>query len=74
MIISMNGTTRMEGTKNDVLAEVTCILHAVYEQLKKREGEQSAMEQLAEIGRLAVMTEEELDEATKNLLNEILNN
>ncbi len=68
MIICMDGTLRMNGNKVEVLAETTLILHAVYEQLVKNEGEESANEQFAELGRLATMTPEEIEEATNELI------
>lgn len=73
MITSMQGTTRIEGAKHEVMSEITCILRSFYETVKEREGEQQAMEQLAEMGRLAVMTSEELEDAVRNLVDEILN-
>ena len=71
MIICMNGTLRMEGDKAEVLAETTLILHGIYETLVKHEGEDVAREQFAEIGRLAVMTEEELEDATNELIKNL---
>ena len=68
MIICMDGTLRMEGNKVEVLAETTLILHGVYETLVKHEGEEKAREQFAEIGRLAVMTDEEISDATNELI------
>ena len=73
MVISMNGTVRLEGDKTEVMAEVTLILKSFYDNVKRREGEQSAMEQLAEMGRLAVMTDEEISDEVKKMLDSILN-
>lgn len=44
MIISNDGTIKIEGSKVEVLAETTMILHGVYEILKEREGVESANE------------------------------
>ena len=71
MIICMNGTLRMEGDKVEILAETTLILHAVYEQLVKREGVESANEQFAELGRLATMSADEIEEATMELIKNL---
>lgn len=73
MVISMNGTVRLEGDKTEVMAEVTLILKSFYDNVKRREGEQKAMEQLAEMGRLAVMTDEEISDEVKKMLDSILN-
>jgi len=71
MIIAMDGTTRIEGDKNDVIAECTSILHAIYEVLVEKEGVDAANEQFVEIGRLAVMSEEDLENEINRTLSEL---
>jgi len=62
MIICKDGTVRLDGGKVEVLAEATCVLHAVYEKLAEHEGEERAMEQLEELFALAVMSADEIEE------------
>ena len=64
MIICKDGTVRLDGEKVEVLAEVTCVLHAVYEKLVEHEGEEVAEEQLRELFMLAVLSAEEIKEVT----------
>lgn len=64
MVICMDGTVKIDGGKVEVLAEVTCILHAVYEKLTEHEGEEKAVEQLEELLALAVMSADEIHEVT----------
>ena len=62
MIICKDGTVRLNGGKVEVLAEATCVLHAVYERLVEHEGEEKAVEQLEELFGLAVMSADEIEE------------
>ena len=62
MIICKDGTVKIGGDKVEVLAEATCILHAIYERLVEREGEEEAAEQLKELFMLAVMSKDEIEE------------
>lgn len=59
MIVAIDGTVRIEGDEPEVFADTAQILSLIYETLKDKKSEQYAMEQLVEIGRIAVMTEEE---------------
>ena len=72
MIIAMDRTTRIEGDKSDVIAECTSILHAIYEILVEKEGVDAANEQFVEIGRLAVMSEEDLENEINRKLSELM--
>ena len=65
MIIAMEGTVRIEGDKNEVLAEATVILHNIYCTLVGRHGEEVANDHIAEIAQMAVMSAEELAEMAK---------
>lgn len=72
MIIAMDETIRIEGDRNDVLSECTGILHAIYEILVEKEGVDAANEQFVEIGRLAVMSEEDLENEINRKLSELM--
>lgn len=65
MIIAKEGTVRIEGDKNEVLAEATVILRNIYCTLVRRHGEEVANERIADIAQLAVMSEKELKELAK---------
>lgn len=73
MLLVNDELTVVHGPKATVLAEVTCVLHEVYEKMKECEGEEKALEQLAEIGRLAVMTADEIEEATMDMIRDLVN-
>ena len=62
MIFTENGRVRIDGTCSGILMDATCILHIVYQTLSDAYGKEIANEKLVEICRLAVMTDEELDE------------
>ena len=63
MVICKEGTVKIEGGKSEVLAEVICILHSVYERLVECEGEEDAAEQLGELFEVAIMSKDEIEEA-----------
>ena len=65
MIIAIEGTVRIQGDKNEVLAEATTILHNVYCTLVERYGKEEADDQIADIAQLAVMSEKEISELAK---------
>ena len=65
MIIAIEGTVRIQGDKNEVLAEATTILHNVYCGLVERYGKEEADDQIADIAQLAVMSEKEISELAK---------
>lgn len=64
MIICKDGTVKLSGSKVEVLAEATYILHSVYERLVECEGEEKAVEQLDTLFALAVMSADEIKEVT----------
>ena len=62
MIFSENGHIEIEGNGIELMAEVVCILHSIYHVFSDKYGKEIANEKLVEIGRLAVMSEEEMRE------------
>lgn len=60
MIFVNGGMLQLEGRKEVVIAETVIILNSVYEKLVEDHGEEKAMELFAEIGRMAVMSEDEI--------------
>ena len=66
MIISEDGHVKIEGSGIEVMADATCILYSIYQIFSDKYGKEIANEKLVEIGRLAVMTDEELLEELKN--------
>ena len=62
MIFSESGLVKIEGSGIEVIADATCILHCVYQMLSDEYGKEMANETLVDIGRRAVMTDEELNE------------
>ena len=47
------------------MAEVVCILHSIYHTFSDEHGKEIANEKLVEIGRLAVMSEDDMIEEMK---------
>lgn len=70
MIKVTEDTTVIAGSLNKILSEITTVLHKVYEEMKETLGEKIANEYLAEIGRLAVMSEDELKNSVEELIKE----
>lgn len=66
MIIAKEGTVRIEGDKNEVLAEATVILRNIYCTLVRTHGVEVANEHLTDIAQLAVMSEKEIKELAKD--------
>ncbi len=64
MVICKGGTVSISGDKVEVMAEMTCLLHGVYERLVESEGEEKAAEQLDTLFVLAMMSEDEIEEVT----------
>ena len=60
MIVAIDGTVRIDGDEPEVFADTAMILNLIYETLKDKKSEEYAMEKLVEIGRIAVMDEDEL--------------
>ena len=65
MIVSANGYVKIEGDGCEVLADIACILRSFYQAFSDEFGKEIANEKLIEIGRLAVITDEELREELK---------
>ena len=70
MIKVTEDTTVIAGSLNKILSEITTVLHKVYEEMKETLAEETANEYLAEIGRLAVMSENELKNRVEELIKE----
>lgn len=62
MIVSLNGSQRIEGDGAEIIAETTCLLHSVYKILVDEFGEEFANEKLVMMGKLAVMDIDEIKE------------
>ena len=65
MIFSENGHVRLKGDSIEFIADAACILHVLYQTLSDEYGKEIANERMVEIGRLAVMTDEEVREELK---------
>ena len=70
MIKVTEDTTVIAGSLNKILSEITTVLHKVYEEMKETIGEEKANEYLTEIGRLTIMSEEELESHVEELKKE----
>ena len=70
MIKVTEDTTVISGTLNTILSEITAVLRKVYEEMKETIGEEKANEYLTEVGRLAVMSEDELKNRVEELIKE----
>lgn len=68
MIFSENGHVTIKGNDIKIMAEAVCILHSIYHTFSDKYGKEIANEKLVEIGRLAVMSEEEIREEMKKSL------
>ena len=62
MIFSENGFVKLKGDSIEVIADATCILRVVYQTLFDEYGKEMANETLVDIGRRAVMSDEEIEE------------
>ena len=71
MIFSENGHVKLEGNGIKLMAEAVCILHSIYQTLSDKYGKEIANEKLVEIGRLAVMSEEEMIEEMKKKISDL---
>ena len=65
MIFAENGHVKFEGNGIKLMAEAVCILHSIYQTFSDKYGKEIANEKFVEIGRLAVMTDEEVNEELK---------
>ena len=71
MIFSENGHVKFEGNGIKLMVETVCILHSLYQTLSDKYGKEIANKKLVEIGRLAVMTDEEVNEELKNSISDL---
>ena len=71
MIFSEDGHVKIEGSGIEVMADAVCILHSIYQIFSDKYGKEIANEKLVEIGRRAVMTDEELIEELKNSIMDL---
>ena len=65
MIFSENGHIKIEGNGIELMAEIVCLLHSIYHTFSDKYGKEIANEKLVEIGRLAVMSEDDMIEEMK---------
>lgn len=66
MIKVDNGKITMHGTGEDMLTDLACVIHAIYESMTEVASEKIAKETLNEVLKVATMNEEELtNEVTK---------
>ena len=65
MIFSENGHIKIEGNGIELMAEVVCILHSIYHTFSDMYGKEIANKKLVEIGRLTVMSEDDMIEEMK---------
>lgn len=70
MIKVTQDTTVISGNLTTILSEITTVLHKVYEEMKETIGEELANEYLADVGRLAIMSEDELKDRVKEIIKE----
>ena len=70
MIKVTGDTTVISGTLTTILSEITAVLRKVYKEMKETIGEEKANEYLTEVGRLAVMSEDELKNRVEELIKE----
>ena len=67
MIFVENGRVKIDGTCIEIIADATCILRVVYQTLSDAYGKEMVNKMLVDVCRLAVMTDEELDEELENM-------
>ena len=70
MIKVTQDTIVISGNLRAILSEITTVLHKVYEEMKETIGEELANEYLADVGRLAIMSEDELKDRVKEIIKE----
>ena len=70
MIKVTEDTTVIAGNLTTILSEITTVLHKVYIEMKETIGEELANEYLADVGRLAIMNEDELKDRVKEIIKE----
>ena len=72
MICSENGNVTIKGSLIDVIADATCLLHGLYQTLSDKYGKEMANKTLVDIGRRAVMNDEEATEDLKNTICDLV--
>ena len=70
MIKVTQDTIVISGNLTAILSEITTVLHKVYIEMKETIGEELANEYLADVGRLAIMSEDELKDRVKEIIKE----
>lgn len=70
MIKVTEDTTVISGNLITILSEITAVLNKIYKEMKETLGEEKANKYLAEVGRLAVMNEDELNDRVTELIKE----
>lgn len=76
MIFTENGRVKIDGTCSEILMDATCILHIVYQTLSDAYGsdaygKEMVNKMLVDVCRLAVMTDEELDEELEKMIMDL---
>ena len=71
MIFSKNGHVKIKGNDSEITADATCILRVLYQTYSDEYGKETANEKLVGIGRLAVMTDEEIIEDVKKMIMDL---
>lgn len=71
MIFTENGRVKIDGTCSGILMDATCILHIVYQTLSDAYGKEMVNKMLVDVCRLAVMTDEELDEELEKMIMDL---
>ena len=74
MIKVTEDTTVISGNLITILSEITAVLNKIYKEMKETLGEEKANEYLTEVGRLAVMSNDELNEHVTELIKEHFKN
>lgn len=72
MICSENGNVTIKGSLIDVIADATCLLNGLYQTLSDKYGKEMANKTLVNIGRRAVMDDEEANEDLKNTIFDLV--
>lgn len=72
MICSENGNVTIKGSLIDVIADATCLLHGLYQTLSDKYGKEMANKTLVNIGRRAVVDDEEANEDLKNTIFDLV--
>lgn len=71
MIKVTKDTTIVAGELTEILSEITIVINKVYTELKEVIGEEEALKRIVEVGNLAVMSEEQVEEYINNKKKEL---